>query len=753
MIHKEQALKKGIKIIDSKEAKNALFENLKTHFPQTIKDNQVDLHAIATLLGLETKANIQGYELTFTGKALANALYSTPTQKLLKFEESFNVRSAESSKEDSNFIIKGDNLDVLKILKAAYSEKIKMIYIDPPYNTKNDNFIYPDNFRKDYKAILQEVGLLEIDDEGNEVESETLQFFKNIQGSRTHSGWLSFMLPRLKLARDLLREDGVIFISIDDNEQANLKILCDEIFGEENFVGQIIWLKGNAQNDADTIQSNQEYILCYAKDIESKPISTIKQETKVKAFKDSKTGKFYYEGAGLTTGGAGGTLNARPNLGFSIYYNPKTQDFFAKDDYDRELAKISNDENEVYTSDSSFLEAGYEVIRPPKKGVGLGRWTWALDKFNTSKADILIRKNTNGYVVLKKEWLDSKKVKQDENGEYYAMIEKQNPPKSFIDFAGSGRGIKELKDLMRDKVFNNPKNTILLKHLLKISTNANTESVITSETKQSSIHNENLDCHDLQSKSRNDTDLESKAGEAEVSCDDFVGCQGGGEGSLLNINDRADNADSRKSTQETTPDIVLDFFAGSGTTAHAVMELNAEDGGNRKCILVQIDEPINESKNKVAYDFCKNELKSKNPAISDITIERVKRASAKIASQNKDFNASFAVSSLSDKPELITTKKGTLELLSNANLSPFDKALNLALQSGKTLDKPLKTIFENKLYQCEDCLYLIACDKEVLEFLRKTQNEYIFIDGFEDLHLEDFLNLDSSLSERLRVVY
>ena len=263
MIHKEHALKKDIKIIYSKESHNALFENLKTHFPQTIKDNQVDLKAIATLLGLETKANIQGYELTFTGKALANALYSTPTQKLLKFEESFNVRSAESSKEDSNFIIKGDNLDVLKILKAAYSEKIKMIYIDPPYNTKNENFIYPDNFRKDYKAILQEVGLIEIDDEGNEVESETLQFFKNIQSTRTHSGWLAFMLPRLKLARDLLREDGVIFISIDDNEQANLKILCDEIFGEENFVGNLIWQKkkGGSQDSQD-FAKDHEYILC-----------------------------------------------------------------------------------------------------------------------------------------------------------------------------------------------------------------------------------------------------------------------------------------------------------------------------------------------------------------------------------------------------------------------------------------------------------------------------------------------------------
>ena len=506
MIPKDEAIKNGVTIIDSKQSRNALVETLKANFPQVIKDNQVDLKAIATLLGLSDRADIQGYELTFTGKGLANALYSTPTQKLLTLETSFipphstesviarqsqgdneaiqNIestchteplgevsKSLESSPQTpQNFIIRGDNLDALKILKSAYTEKIKMIYIDPPYNTKNENFIYPDNFRKDYQAILQEVGLLEFDENGEEKESETLKFFRNIQGSRTHSGWLAFMLPRLKLARDLLKDDGVIFISIDDNEQANLKILCDEIFGEENFCGQIIWLKGNAQNDADTIQTNHEYILSYAKDIQTKPINQIIRKDKVKAFKDEKTGKFYYEGAGLTTGGAGGTLNARPNLGFSIYYNPQTKDFFAKDDYDRELAEISNDENEVYTSDSTFLEGGYEIIRPPKKGVGLGRWTWALDKFNTSKSDILIRRNNNGYVVVKKEWLDSKQVKQDENGDYYAMVEKENPPKSFIDFVSSGKGIKELKEIVGSKVFNNPKNTTLLKHLLKIAT-------------------------------------------------------------------------------------------------------------------------------------------------------------------------------------------------------------------------------------------------------------------------------------------
>lgn len=705
MIHKEQALERGIKIIDSKQSHNALFENLKTHFPQTIKDNQVDLKAIATLLGLETKANIQGYELTFTGKALANALYSTPTQKLLKFEESFNVRSAESSKEDSNFIIKGDNLDVLKILKAAYSEKIKMIYIDPPYNTKNDNFIYPDNFRKDYKAILQEVGLLEIDDEGNEVESGTLQFFKNIQGSRTHSGWLSFMLPRLKLARDLLREDGVIFISIDDNEQANLKILCDEIFGEENFVGNLIWQKkkGGSQDSQDFAKEH-EYILCYQK--QEWNINDITESHKEKDFNKTIKGR-KAKILKLEKWGIGSLRKDAPSLYYSIK-DPNGKDFY-----------------------------------PQAPNGAEGRWR--------KKPETLDSEHIHWQEDSKGRLTPYEVVYFDEVQDKEKVIKTRT---IFTEYGTTTEATKEILSIFNnEKIFDTPKPISLIKHLLKISTNANAESVITSETKQSSIHNENLDCHDLQSKSRNDTDLESKVGEAEVSCDDFVGCQGGGEGSLLNINDRADNADSHKSTQETTPDIVLDFFAGSGTTAHAVMELNAEDNGNRKFILVQIDEPINESKNKTAYDFCKNELKSKNPVISDITIERVKRAGAKIANANPNFSVSFSVLALSDKPELITTKQGTLKLLSNANLSPFDKALNLALQSGKTLDKPLKAIFENKLYQCEDCLYLVECDKEVLEFLRKSQNEYIFIDGFEDINLEDFLNLDSSLNDRLRIIY
>lgn len=643
MIYKEQALEKGIKVIDSKQVYNPLFENLKTHFPQTIKDNQADLRTIATLLGIETKANIQGYELTFTGKAFANALYSAPTLKMLKLQESFQTKDAPQDNAQ-NFIIKGDNLDVLKILKSAYSEKIKMIYIDPPYNTKNENFIYPDNFRKDYKAILQEVGLLEIDDEGNEVESEILQFFKNIQSTRTHSGWLSFMLPRLKLARDLLREDGVIFISIDDNEQANLKILCDEIFGEENFIYQLSVVdKLNGNDNSSGMMETQEYCLIYAKDSNSFTIGVLPLDEDSNSMWQEDEQGYWKEGGSLKATGEESDREFRPNLFFPIYIDEKSLTFSLKEDskYTYELLPLTDNKEK--------------------------RWYWDMRKFIKDSSEVIVKKTKDGYALYKKQ--------RPALGD---MPSKRGKTTFYSPKYSTANSNAEIRRIFGSKVFSYTKSKDLIK--------------------------------------------------------DFI--------SLANV-----DLSTNKS------DIILDFFAGSGTTAQAVMELNAEDNGNRKFILVQIDEEINQKKSKIAYDFCKNELGSKNPVISDITIERVKRASVKIAKQNPDFSVGFNVLHLSDKPELITDKQGILELLSNAELSPFDKALNLALQSGKTLDKPLRVIFENKLYQCEECLYLLDCDKEVIEFLRNTQNEYIFIDGFEDINLEDFLNLDSSLKDRLRIVY
>ncbi|EAI7243466.1 site-specific DNA-methyltransferase, partial [Campylobacter upsaliensis] len=248
-------------IIDSTKEHNPLLDYLAKHHPQTISEERLNLDALSQALGF-SPSSMQGYGLSFIGKPLANALYSTPTTKELKELKELDPKHSQ------NIIIKGDNLHALKLLKSAYDGKIKMIYIDPPYNTKNEKFIYDDNFVKEYQKLLIELDLLKLDSNGKVLEkSEVLHFLTNPSGDKAHSGWLSFMLPRLKLARDLLKDDGVIFISIDDNEQANLKILCDEIFGEENFVGDFIRKTKSTTNDAKTgLNYQHEFLLCYAKD-------------------------------------------------------------------------------------------------------------------------------------------------------------------------------------------------------------------------------------------------------------------------------------------------------------------------------------------------------------------------------------------------------------------------------------------------------------------------------------------------------
>lgn len=195
-------------------------------------------------------------------------------------------------------------------------------------------------------------------------------------------------------------------------------------------------------------------------------------------------------------------------------------------------------------------------------------------------------------------------------------------------------------------------------------------------------------------------------------------------------------------------DIILDFFAGSGTSAQAVMELNAEDNGNRQFILVQLDEVINPKKNFNAYEFCKNTLNSKEPVISDITIERVKKAGEKYKDKNIDIG--YKVYSLIPKPEIINDKD-KLRLLTR-HISPKDIALNLALSSGKTLDKELKVVVENKLYFCEDSYYLLEIDNEIKSILKDIKDETIYIDAYSNIDLEDFLNLGIASKERLNII-
>ncbi|WP_373565649.1 site-specific DNA-methyltransferase [Helicobacter pylori] len=212
-------------------------------------DNQLtlDTKKLKALLGDFSEIKEEGYGLDFVGKKIALNQAFKKNNKILK------PLNESTSK---HILIKGDNLDALKILKQSYSEKIKMIYIDPPYNTKNDNFIYDDDFSQSNEEVLKTL----------DYSKEKLDYIKNLFGSKCHSGWLSFMYPRLLLAKDLLKQDGVIFISIDDNECAQLKLLCDEIFGEGNFVACLKWKKKKQPSFLSKVAVILEYILVYAKD-------------------------------------------------------------------------------------------------------------------------------------------------------------------------------------------------------------------------------------------------------------------------------------------------------------------------------------------------------------------------------------------------------------------------------------------------------------------------------------------------------
>lgn len=198
----------------------------------------------------------EGYKLDWLGKSYARLLANLKTETLLAPNAEHNALPESASSE--NLLIQGDNLDVLKHLVNAYSEKVKMIYIDPPYNTGSDGFVYNDT-RKFTVAELQRLAGVEADEA-----QRILDFTQS--SSNSHSAWLTFMYPRLYVARELLREDGVIFISIDDNEQAQLKLLCDEVFGAENFIANVIWEKKYTRaNDAKWFSDNHDHIICYAR--------------------------------------------------------------------------------------------------------------------------------------------------------------------------------------------------------------------------------------------------------------------------------------------------------------------------------------------------------------------------------------------------------------------------------------------------------------------------------------------------------
>ena len=381
----------------------------------------------------------------------------------------------------NHILIEGDNLEALTALTYTHENKIDVIYIDPPYNTGNKDFVYNDSF----------------------VDSE--------DGYR-HSKWLSFMDKRLRIAKRLLSDRGVIFISIDDNEQANLKLLCDDVFGELNGIGPIIQNKLNAKNDTVNIQRNHEYILCYRKKVNVEgskvlPNIIVKKEVEKEVFEEF--GEYYYLNDSITTRGEGGTLNARPNLGYTFYYNPSTNDIIPKNDYNVELAKTSNEIKEIYVDDVELCCKGYIPVRPPHVRGKLGCWTWDINKAQQDIHYLLIKGTKNRYNVVKRTFVPKEFVVKRNNRFFYTKKEDSNC-RSILEFS-TNDGSKVLTSVLGDDIrFNNPKNLDMIKYLIQISSSSNTT--------------------------------------------------------------------------------ILDFFAGSGTTLHATMQLNAEDGGHRKCILVTNNE-------------------------------------------------------------------------------------------------------------------------------------------------------------------
>ncbi len=493
------------KVTNDIKVPNTDLDALKKHFPQCFdKDGTFQLEKFKNNLSTqEINFSTESYGLDWLGKSYARLLASDPATTLLKADEAHNAKLENENAE--NLLIKGDNLEVLKHLANAYYEKIKMIYIDPPYNTGSDGFVYQDDRKFTIRELQYLIGV------DKEKAKRILDFTK--QKSNSHSAWLTFMYPRLYIAKQLLKDDGVIFISIDDNEVAQLRLLLDEVFGEENFVGQWNWFKSaTPPNLSKKIKKNIEYILCFQKGNNDEYFEGLRKNSSSDdgITKPQNTIKELFFKAG----------EINTNLNDGKY----KAGVYGTDKYPNELL------NDLIVADGkNFNDVKFK-----------NTFTWTQPKLEEEI------KNETVINLSKKLVLSIKKA------EY-----KPEVPPNLIDknvnvdtTENAGRYLTEI--FGKEKVFDYPKSISLLNYLIQFCNTKN--------------------------------------------------------------------------------EIILDFFAGSGTTGDAVMQLNAEDGGNRKYILVQIPEAIDAKKNKAAFDFVTDELKAE-PTIFEITKERLLRAAKKINGQ------------------------------------------------------------------------------------------------------------------------
>ena len=503
----------------------ALFPNCITEAPDGRGGIQraVNFELLKQMLSPNVIDGDEAYEFTWVGKKASIVEANKPIRKTLRPcpEESKNWDTTE------NLYIEGDNLEVLKLLQESYLGKVKMIYIDPPYNTGND-FIYADYFMRSQEEENEQMGMYDEDEN---------RLFKNTDtNGRFHSDWCSMIYSRLMLARNLLTDDGAIFVSVDENEVTNAKKICEEVFGSANCVGVVSNTNNpKGRSDDKFVATAHEYILIYAKNIGAltwygfEPTEEIvKRYNKV-----DNAGRRYRE-IDLRKTGENDLREDRPNLFYYFYYNEKTGDF--------------------YPSREESGREEYIQIKPQREDGKEGNWRWGLETAIKEIGDLIPK-----FMPARKVW----GVMQKDYLEGRSLV-KPTSSWTFKD-VNSERGTEDFINLGFDKrIFPKPKPIGTLRRCIKL-------------------------------------------------------CSGG------------------------KTDIVIDFFSGSATTAHAVMQFNAEDGGHRKFIMVQLPEPCDEAREAYKAGY-------KN--ICEIGKERIRRAGDKIKSDSpmttQDLDIGFRVLKLDD---------------------------------------------------------------------------------------------------------
>jgi adenine-specific DNA-methyltransferase len=487
------------------------------------------------------------YRLDWPGKREALALANAPIAKTLRPQQG----DSENFYTTHNLLIEGDNLEALKLIQEGYLGKIKVIYIDPPYNTGSD-LVYRDDFSSDRGEYLQK---------SNQVQDDGARLVVNTErNGRFHSDWLSFMYPRLKLARNLLREDGVIFISIDDSEQANMKAICSEIFGESNFIACLVWEKGR-KNDAKLVSVGHEYMLLFAKNKDHL------KEKKVK-WREAKPGAKEIHDEYLRLRAMHGADNTKVEVALREFYEALPRSHPSK----KHARYNKVDEKGVWRDDNMSWPGGdgprYDVIHPATGqpcAVPDGGWRYSTpekmqEMINCGK---VVFRSDHTEPPIRKTYLieaDSAFVDEEEDFEANDVSDSDEADELPIQVAGSYfyrsalQASSELTKIFGSKVFSNPKDRDVLARWIN-----------------------------------------------------YVGTESG--------------------------DIVLDFFAGSGTTAHAIFQIAETEKKNIHFILVQLPEEINPKAKGGKSAIAALRKLGKSPNIVEITKERIRRAGTEIASR------------------------------------------------------------------------------------------------------------------------